>query len=69
MGISDRLGVARFGNAWSTYGPTPTHLRSVEIAREEFAELNKELDRVIDVELPALEKRLDDAGVPWTPGR
>jgi hypothetical protein len=61
--------VAQYGNNYSTYGPTPTHRRSLEIAQEEFAAAQKELDRIFDDDLPALEKKLDAAGVPWTPGR
>jgi hypothetical protein len=69
VSISRRLDVAVTGNRLSTYGPTPTHLASIRIALEEFTELRRELDRVTDVELPALEEKLDAAGVPWTPGR
>jgi hypothetical protein len=69
VSISRRLEVAGMGTRNSTYGPTPTHRRSFGIAEEQFTELRRELDRLIRVELPALEKRLDAAGVPWTPGR
>lgn len=67
--ISRRLGVAVFGNQLSTYGPTPTHRRSVAIAAEELAEVRSKLKPLIEVDLPALEKKLEAAGVPWTPGR
>ncbi len=69
VSISRRLDVAVKGSRYSTYGPTPTHLAGIEIVREELAQLKSDLDRLIDVDLPALEKQLDDAGVPWTPGR
>jgi hypothetical protein len=69
VSITRRLEVAVTGNRLSTYGPTPTHRESFAIAGEEFAELRRDLDRLIDVDLPALEDRLDAAGVPWTPGR
>ena len=67
--VMRRLDVVITGNRLSTYGPTPTHRRSLEIAREQFATLRERLHQLIDIELPALEKRLDDAGLPWTPGR
>jgi len=67
--ITRRIEVAERGNGYSTYGPTPTHLASVEIARGRFTGLRRELARLIDVELPELKKKLDAAGVPWTPGR
>jgi len=69
VSINARINVANMGNRLSTYGPTPTHRRSVEIAEQQFGALRKEIDRLIDVDLPALERGLDEAGVPWTPGR
>jgi hypothetical protein len=69
VSIARRLEVAGMGTRSSTYGPTPTHRRSLEIAEEQFAEVRRDLDRLIRTELPALETKLDAAGVPWTPGR
>jgi hypothetical protein len=37
VSISNRLQIATMGTFRSTYGPTPTHLRSLEIAETEFA--------------------------------
>ena len=67
--ISARLMAAGFGARSTAYGPTATQLRSLEIAHEEFAEVGRALDRLIDTELRALKNKLDAAGVPWTPGR
>ncbi len=64
-----RLGVVSLGNFLSTYGPTPMHRRQFEIAQEEFAELHAAFERILSDEMPALERRLDEAGVPWSPGR
>jgi hypothetical protein len=69
VSVSRRISVAVSGTAQSTYGPTATHLEGLEIAREELGQIQAELDRLIGSELPALEERLDAAGVPWTPGR
>ena len=69
VSIDARINIASRGSRLSTYGPTPTHRRSVEIAEREFDALRPEIDRLIDVDLPALERKLDEAGVPWTPGR
>ena len=57
------------GNRLSTYGPTPTHRRQFEIAKDQFAALREQLTQLVDTDLPALEAQLDAAGVPWTPGR
>ncbi|MHC4976702.1 MAG: flagellar hook assembly protein FlgD, partial [Planctomycetota bacterium] len=67
--ITARLGVVEEGTRDSLYGPTATHRESLDIARRQFEQLKAELDRLVQVELPALERRLDEAGVPWTPGR
>jgi photosystem II stability/assembly factor-like uncharacterized protein len=69
VSISRRVQVVVFGNRYSTHGPTATHTRSLAIAEEEFADVRRQLDRLIETDLPALEQRLDAAGVPWTPGR
>jgi len=69
VSITRRLEVAATGNRASTYGPTPTHRLSLQIAVDEFSDVRASLDRLIRDELPALEERLDAAGVPWTPGR
>ena len=68
VSIERRLSVAYYGNNWSTYGPTPTHKRSLEIAGQELDALVDALTRV-QAELQAVEADLDAAGVPWTPGR
>lgn len=55
---------------WSTTSaPTETHRRNLEIASEAFACVVGDLKRLIETDLPALEARLDEAGVPWTSGR
>jgi hypothetical protein len=69
VSVQQRASVARLGTSFSTYGPTPGHLRSLEIGEQEFATIRTALERIFDTDLPALEKALDDAGVPWTPGR
>ncbi len=67
--VGTRLGVADFGTRYSTYGPTPTHRRALELAEQELAELKARLDGLLGDQIPALERRLDEAGIAWTPGR
>jgi hypothetical protein len=57
------------GNFRSTYGPTPTHVRSLEIAETMFEGVKLRLGKALGSDLPALREQLDAAGVPWTPGR
>jgi hypothetical protein len=67
--IERRLQVAMTGTMMSTYGPTPTHRRSLEIAEQEFEGLRQRLSALLEQRLPALERQLEEAGAPWTPGR
>ena len=67
--INRRLGVANMGTNWSTYGPTPTHRMSLDIAKRDFAALQAELTKLVREELPRIEQRLEAAGAPWSPGR
>jgi hypothetical protein len=67
--ISDRLRVASRTNGQSDYGPTATHRRAFEIAAEEFGRIDPQLRQILEVNLPALETKMEEAGVPWTPGR
>jgi hypothetical protein len=56
--------------AWSsTSATTTTHSRSYEIAATAFAELLVDLRTLVDEDLVALQRELDEAGGPWTPGR
>jgi hypothetical protein len=67
--VADRLGVAQIGVQFSTYGPTPNLRKSLAHADAELAKLKDRLAAIVEERLPAVERRLDEAGVPWTPGR
>jgi photosystem II stability/assembly factor-like uncharacterized protein len=49
--------------------PTTTQEEEYGIASQEFGQELAKLRALIDVDLRALEKALDIAGAPWTPGR
>jgi len=66
--IAQRMFVAMIGTGRSTYGPTPTHEMSLEIAEEQFSEVRTELNGLVEQRIPALEQALFDAGAPWSPG-
>jgi photosystem II stability/assembly factor-like uncharacterized protein len=68
-GLSGRLSNAAFGAMSTSTGPTGTHRRQYEIAVEEFDAAMGELNKILETDLPALLKRLDELGAPWTPGR
>jgi photosystem II stability/assembly factor-like uncharacterized protein len=53
----------------STSEPTATSRRSYELASAELGRLLASLRPLVERDLPALERRLDAVGAPWTPGR
>ena len=67
--ISSRLSNALFGSFGNSYGPTGTHRKQFEIARDEFATVADEVKAVIEDDFETLKTALDEAGVPWTRGR
>ncbi len=69
VSVRQRVGVAQLGTSFSSYGATPTHQRSLKIGEAQFAGIQSALERIFNIDMPALRKALDDAAVPWTPGR
>lgn len=69
VSISARLSVVGMGLRMTFHGPTDTHREVYAIAKREYDEFKDQLSQIVDTELPELERRLDEAGLPWTPGR
>lgn len=67
--VTGRMRVASMTDGRSDYGPTAAHRLAFETATREFLEIAAGLRMLIDVDLPALEAKMEAAGVPWTPGR
>ena len=67
--VQARIDSVSSGEYTSLYGPTPTQRRSLAIAEADFGAIGPELDALIDVQFAALKRKLDETGVPWTPGR
>lgn len=63
--IGSRLSAATLGTALSTYGPTPTHRKTLEIAQQEFAALKPKIDQVVSESIPAFESKLAEVGAPY----
>ncbi len=61
--ISSRLSVAQ-GGFNSTYGPTKMHMDSFVMAKSLFERLQPSIKKIIEVDLPNLEKKLSEMGVP-----
>jgi len=48
----------------STYGPTQTAIKSLNIARSEFATIQSKLDDIVNKQMPVLKTALKKAGAP-----
>ncbi len=69
MTVEARLWHARFDSHSNAYGPTPEQRQSHAVAREVYDQVTASLGQLVDVEYAQLKQQLDQAGVPWTPGR
>ncbi|OFX88571.1 MAG: glycosyl hydrolase [Bacteroidetes bacterium GWF2_33_16] len=67
--IFERISAASIGTGFSTYGPTPTHKRSLEIAQKEFDLIKTKYELIANKKLPELENELITAGSPWIKGQ
>lgn len=67
--IHDRVNSVLEGERFSLAKPTASHVDSYNIAAAEFAEWLAKLHTLVDVDLAKLEKDMEAAGTPWTPGR
>jgi hypothetical protein len=67
--INDRVNSVLEGERFSLAKPTQSHADSYNIAAAEFAEQLAKLHALVEVDLAKLEKDMEAAGAPWTPGR
>ncbi|MFT6166172.1 MAG: photosystem II stability/assembly factor-like uncharacterized protein [Vicingaceae bacterium] len=66
--IESRVSAAVMGTTNSTYGPTPMHKQSLEIAQKQLTALRKELKDIINVQMPSLEQALKAVNAPYVKG-
>ena len=69
VSVQRRLYVAGWGDRTQAYGPTDMQRENFAIAQGDYLDIREALQKLFHTDLPELEQRLDDAGVPWTPGR
>lgn len=67
--VYNRMSAAQMGTMSSTYGPTPTHIRSLEIAKKQFLPIKNKIEDIITNKIPEIEKELVSAGAPWFEGQ
>ncbi len=67
--INDRVTGIMEGERFSLAKPTQTHTNDYAIASEELSTQLAKLKSLIEVDLAKLEREMEAAGAPWTPGR
>lgn len=67
--VADRVGGLSGDMARSTSAPTKMQRDALQIANEEFKPLLNEIRTLLEVDIKNLEKKLEAAGAPYTPGR
>jgi hypothetical protein len=67
--INDRIGYVVGVQRMSISRPTQTQANQYAAAAQDFEGVLTQLRQLIEVDLSRLEKQLEAAGAPWTPGR
>jgi len=67
--IAEHIQAAGSSGRGSTQRPTKTALEQYQIGSDQLATVVPKLRKLIDTDIKALEKQLDAAGAPPTPGR
>ena len=67
--IGERVGEIVGSQRMSTARPTQTHAHQYAAASADFETALQQLRQLIEVDLNKLEKQMEAAGAPWTPGR
>jgi hypothetical protein len=67
--IDQRVNSIIEGERFSLAKPTQSNMDSYNIAAGEFADQLAKLRTLVEVDLTKLEKDMEAAGAPWTPGR
>lgn len=67
--IEDRVETIMSNERMSSSLPSKTDQEAYAIASEELAQELGKLRTILDQDLPKLEKAMEQAGAPWTPGR
>jgi hypothetical protein len=67
--INERVGYVVGVQRMSTARPTQTQINQYSVAAQEFEGVLEQLRQLVEGDLTRLEKQLETAGAPWTPGR
>ncbi len=67
--IAERVSSIAQAQRTSTARPTQTAMAQYAVAAQDFEQTLSQLRQLIEVDLARLEKQMEAAGAPWTPGR
>ena len=67
--IAERVGSIAQSQRTSTARPTQTQMNQYAVAAQDFDNTLAQLRQLIEIDLAKLEKQMEAAGAPWTPGR
>jgi hypothetical protein len=68
-GLLGRLRGAMYDGRRSSAAPTQSQSDNYQIVSEEFPPILEELRTIVEIDVKAIEKKLEDIGAPYTPGR
>jgi len=68
-GLSTRINGIIYEQWRSTSAPTQTQMDAYDIVADEFYSVLEELKKLIKEDIPSIEKKLEESGAPYTPGR
>lgn len=67
--INSRVATVAAATRMANARPTQTQINEYNIAAQDFEIELKKLRQLLEVDLPRLDKAMEAAGAPWTPGR
>ncbi|MCZ7614784.1 MAG: hypothetical protein M5T52_14940 [Ignavibacteriaceae bacterium] len=67
--VYDRLNEIASGFWQSNSALTQTQINNLKVASEEFEPLLKQIQTLLEVNVPNLESEMEKYSAPWTPGR
>ena len=67
--ITARVSTIVNGLYLSTSAPTTTQKSSLEVVKKDFGVVYSGIKKIAEEDMVSLEKQLENAGAPWTPGR
>ncbi|MGD2294410.1 MAG: glycosyl hydrolase [Candidatus Aminicenantes bacterium] len=68
-GLTRRIYAIIYEQSSSTSAPTQTQIDNYHITEDEFTPIYQELKQIIEEDVKKIEKKLDEIGAPYTPGR